>query len=224
MCCVQQRHQILRSAGCSFRSGADALATGHYVCSRLDDSGDRALYRARDRSRDQSYFLFATTRAQLQILRFPLGEMEKAQVRVLARRFGLPVAEKSDSQDICFVPTGRYSDLVERLTPGAARPGDIVHIDGRVLGHHPGVIHYTVGQRRGLGLGGSAAGEPLFVVKLDAVRARVVVGPREALATRRVHLRALNWIGPGTLDHRANGEEIFVQVRSSRPPSKAFFL
>ena len=199
--------------------GADALATGHYVSSRLDASGNRALYRAHDLSRDQSYFLFATTMTQLQLLRFPLGVMEKAQVRALARRFGLPVAEKADSQDICFVPTGRYSDIVEHLSPGAALPGDIVHIDGRVLGRHPGVLHYTVGQRRGLGLGGSSAGEPLFVVKLDAARARVVVGPREALATRRVHLRAINWIGPGTLeDHYAKGEEIFVQIRSSRPP------
>ena len=152
--------------------GADALATGHYVSSRPDASGHRALFRAHDLSRDQSYFLFATTKAQLEVLRFPLGEMDKAQVRALARRFGLPVAEKADSQDICFVPAGRYSDIVERLTPGAALPGDIVHIDGRVLGRHPGVIHYTVGQRRGLGLGGSAAGEPLYVVKLDAARAR----------------------------------------------------
>src|SRR5450631_746487 len=165
--------------------GADALATGHYVSSRLDAFGNRALYRAHDLSRDQSYFMFATTKAQLQFLRFPLGEMEKTQVRVLARRFDLPVAEKADSQDICFVPTGRYSDIVERLTPGAALPGDIVHIDGRVLGCHPGVIHYTVGQRRGLGLGGTIAGEPLFVVKLDAARARVVVGPRASLATLR---------------------------------------
>jgi tRNA-uridine 2-sulfurtransferase len=204
--------------------GADALATGHYACSRLDDTGHRALYRAHDLSRDQSYFLFATTNAQLQILRFPLGEMEKAQVRILARRFGLPVAEKADSQDICFVPTGRYSDLVERLTPGAVLPGDIVHIDGRVLGHHPGVIHYTVGQRRGLGLGGSVAGEPLFVVRLDAARARVVVGPRAALATRRVLLRAVNWIGPGTPERHANGEEIFVQIRSSRPPVLGFLF
>ena len=189
--------------------GADALATGHYVSSRLDASGNRALYRAHDLSRDQSYFLFATTMAQLQLLRFPLG---------------LPVAEKADSQDICFVPTGRYSDIVEHLAPGAVLPGDIVHIDGRVLGRHPGVLHFTVGQRRGLGLGGSSAGELLFVVKLDAARARVVVGPREALATRRVRLRALNWIGPGVLEDHAQGEEIFVQIRSSRPPVQGFLF
>lgn len=204
--------------------GADTLATGHYVCSRPDQTGQRALYRARDLSRDQSYFLFATTKAQLQILRFPLGEMEKAEVRALARKFGLPVADKADSQDICFVPTGRYSDVIERLAPGAASPGEIVHIDGRVLGHHPGVIHFTVGQRRGLGLGGSAAGEPLFVVKLDAAHARVIVGPREALATRKIYLRALNWIGPGTPEQHAKGEEIFVQIRSSRPPVPAYLF
>ena len=204
--------------------GADALATGHYVSSRLDATGNRALYRAHDLSRDQSYFLFATTMAQLQLLRFPLGGMEKAQVRALARRFGLPVAEKADSQDICFVPTGKYTDIVEHLSPGAALPGDIVHIDGRVLGRHPGVLHFTVGQRRGLGLGGTLAGEPLFVVKLDAARARVVVGPREALATRRVRLRALNWIGPGALEDHAQRGEIFVQIRSSRPPVQGFLF
>jgi tRNA-specific 2-thiouridylase len=204
--------------------GADALATGHYVSSGLDASGNRALYRAHDLSRDQSYFLFATTRAQLELLRFPLGVMEKAQVRAFARRLGLPVAEKVDSQDICFVPTGRYSDVVEHLSPGAALAGDIVHVDGRVLGRHPGVLHYTVGQRRGLGLGGSSAAEPLFVVKLDAARARVVVGPREALATRRVLLRAINWIGPGTIEDHAKGEEVFVQIRSSRPPVQGFLF
>jgi tRNA-specific 2-thiouridylase len=201
--------------------GAAALATGHYVSSRVDAAGHRALYRAHDLSRDQSYFLFATTKAQLQLLRFPLGDMEKPEVRALARRFGLPVADKADSQDICFVPTGRYSDLIERLTPGAALPGDIVHIDGRVLGRHPGIIHYTVGQRRGLRLGGFGAGAPLFVVKLDAAQARVIVGPREALATRRVRLGALNWIGPGTLDGHSNRKDLYVQIRSSRPPVQA---
>ncbi|MGQ0445659.1 MAG: tRNA methyl transferase PRC-barrel domain-containing protein, partial [Beijerinckiaceae bacterium] len=201
--------------------GAAALATGHYVSSRADASGNRALYRAHDLSRDQSYFLFATTKAQLQLLRFPLGDMEKAEVRALARRFGLPVADKADSQDICFVPTGRYSDLIERLTPGTAAPGEIVHIDGRVLGRHPGIIHFTVGQRRGLRLGGFATGAPLFVVKLDAARARVIVGPREALATRRIRLGALNWIGPGTLDSHPNEKDLYVQIRSSRPPVQA---
>ncbi|WOJ91054.1 tRNA 2-thiouridine(34) synthase MnmA [Methylocapsa polymorpha] len=201
--------------------GADALATGHYVSSKLDSAGHRALYRAADATRDQSYFLFATTKAQLELLRFPLGDLPKTEVRALARQFGLLVADKADSQDICFVPTGKYSDLIERLSPGAAAPGDIVHVDGRVLGRHSGVIHYTIGQRRGLGLGATAAaaGEPLFVIRLDAAQARVVVGPRRALATRLVRLRSLNWIGPGALDDLdSEGRELFVQVRSSRPP------
>jgi tRNA-specific 2-thiouridylase len=199
--------------------GADVLATGHYVSTKCDESGQRALYRAFDSARDQSYFLFATTKPQLQLLRFPLGDMTKAEVRALARRFGLIVADKADSQDICFVPDGRYSDLIERLSPGAAVPGDIVHIDGRVLGRHAGVIHYTLGQRRGLGLGGVSAGEPLFVVRLDAAAARVIVGPREALATHLLHLRGLNWIGEGAItDIPGDGRELFVQVRSARPP------
>ncbi len=202
--------------------GADVLATGHYVSTRCDDAGQRTLHRAFDSGRDQSYFLFATTKPQLQLLRFPLGDMTKPDVRALARRFGLIVADKADSQDICFVPNGKYSDLIERLSPGAAVPGDIVHVDGRVLGRHAGVIHYTIGQRRGLGLGGANAGEPLFVVKLDAAHARVVVGPREALATRRVLLRGVNWIGEGALDEiSAEGLDIFVQVRSTRPPVAA---
>lgn len=205
--------------------GADLLATGHYVSSRPDSAGQYGLYRPFDTARDQSYFLFATTKAQLQFLRFPLGELEKTQVRALAHRFGLGVADKHDSQDICFVPTGKYSDVIARLQPGAAVPGDIVHIDGRVLGRHAGVIHFTIGQRRGLGLGAfsAGAGEPLFVLKLDAAKARVVVGPRRALATRLVRLRALNWIGPGSLeDLPGEGQEIFVQVRSTRPPVPGF--
>jgi tRNA-specific 2-thiouridylase len=199
--------------------GADVLATGHYVSTKCDETGERALYRAFDGARDQSYFLFATTKPQLQLLRFPLGDMTKPEVRALARRFGLIVADKADSQDICFVPHGKYSDLIERLSPGAAVPGDIVHIDGRVLGRHAGIIHYTIGQRRGLGLGGIGVGEPLYVVKLDAGQARVVVGPREALATHLLHLRDLNWIGEGALkDFPGAGRDLFVQVRSTRPP------
>lgn len=201
--------------------GADVLATGHYVSARPDGRGGRSLYRAADASRDQSYFLFATTRRQLDLLRFPLGEMQKADVRALARRFALPVADKADSQDICFVPTGKYSDFIERLWPEAAVPGEIVHVDGRVLGQHAGVIHYTIGQRRGLGLGAlpASAREPLYVVRLDAAHARVIVGPRTALATRRVHLRQVNWIGDGTLaDVPAHGLEVHVRVRSTRPP------
>ena len=174
--------------------GADVLATGHYVVSEEDGRGGRALYRAADPERDQSYFLFATTREQLTLLRFPLGAMPKPEVRALAREFGLAVADKADSQDICFVPAGHYSEMIERLLPGAAEAGDIVHIDGRVLGRHAGILHYTIGQRRGLGI---AAAEPLYVVALDARAARVVVGPRQALETRRIRLRDVNWIGEG---------------------------
>jgi tRNA-specific 2-thiouridylase len=199
--------------------GADVLATGHYVVSKDDGRRGRALYRAADPERDQSYFLFATTREQLAMLRFPLGGLPKAEVRDLARRQGLAVAQKADSQDICFVPSGRYSQMIERLMPGAANPGDIVHVDGRVLGRHAGIIHYTIGQRRGLGV---AAAEPLYVTALDAVRARVVVGPREALATRRISLRDINWLGDGRLeDIDANGLDIAVRVRSTREPTSA---
>src|SRR5204863_5695593 len=201
--------------------GAGVLATGHYVASRPLPGGGRALYRARDAERDQSYFLFATTREQLGVLRFPLGEKTKAETRELARRFGLAVADKHDSQDICFVPTGRYTEVIERLRPGAAEPGDIVDLNGSVLGRHNGIIHFTVGQRRGIGI---AAGRPLYVVRLDAERRRVVVGPRDALTTRRMALRDLNWIGPGTLDEAlADGRrDVFVKVRSTRPPLPAW--
>src|SRR5271167_2795837 len=163
--------------------GADLLATGHYVVDADDGEGGRALYRAADPDRDQSYFLFATTREQLAMLRFPLGGLPKTEVRELARRHGLAIAQKADSQDICFVPSGRYSQMIERLMPEAVNPGEIVHIDGRVLGRHAGIIHYTIGQRRGLGI---AAAEPLYVTALDARGAKVIVGPREALATRRI--------------------------------------
>jgi len=201
--------------------GAVALATGHYVASRRLADGSRALYRARDEERDQSYFLFATTREQLSFLRFPLGERAKTDVRELARQFGLVVADKHDSQDICFVPTGRYTDIIERLLPGAAEAGDIVDLSGRVLGRHNGIIHFTVGQRRGLGI---AAATPLYVVRLDAATQRVVVGPREALATRRMRLRDVNWIGDGGIDAAlANGGlDVFVKVRSTRPPQPAW--
>lgn len=208
--------------------GAHVLATGHYISSRDDGEGGRALYRAKDAARDQSYFLFATTREQLRMLRFPLGDFTKAQVREMARRFSLDVADKPDSQDICFVPSGRYTDVVERLAPGAAVPGDIVHIDGRVLGRHAGVIHYTIGQRRGLGLGAVVSGrdaEPLFVLRLDAAKAQVVVGPREALETRAIELRDVNWIGAGEFSRLpAEGLEIMARVRSTRPPVAARLL
>jgi tRNA-specific 2-thiouridylase len=201
--------------------GAQALATGHYVASRRLPDGTRALYRARDEERDQSYFLFATTPEQLALLRFPLGERTKAETRELARSFGLSVADKHDSQDICFVPTGRYTEVIERLIPGAAEPGDIVDLDGRVLGRHQGIIHFTVGQRRGLGV---AAGEPLYVVRLDAATRSVVVGPRQALRTTRMQLRDVNWLGDGSIDGAfARGRlDVFVKVRSTRPPQPAF--
>ena len=199
--------------------GADALATGHYIASRLRPDGHRALFRAKDPERDQSYFLFATTQEQIDFLRFPLGDMTKPETRELARAFGLAIAEKSDSQDICFVPTGRYSQIIERLRPDAVEPGDIVHLDGRVLGRHEGIIHYTIGQRRGIGV---AVGEPLYVVDLDAPGRRVIVGPREALETRRMTLRDVNWLGDRPL--AAGVHEICAKVRSTRPPQPARLL
>jgi tRNA-uridine 2-sulfurtransferase len=197
--------------------GAQALATGHYVASRRLPGGGRALYRARDEDRDQSYFLFGTTREQLNLLRFPLGDRTKAETRVLARQFGLTIADKHDSQDICFVPSGHYADMIERLKPGAAEAGEIVDLGGNVLGAHAGIIHFTVGQRRGLGL---ATGSPLYVVRLDAHERRVVVGPREALRMSRIVLRDVNWIGDGSIEEALADDrrEVFVKVRSTRPP------
>ncbi len=196
--------------------GADVLATGHYVQSRLED-GRRRLYRPIDDSRDQSYFLFATTQEQLDFLRFPLGGMSKPAVRELAREFGLEIADKHDSQDICFVPQGKYADVIRKMHPEVHASGEIVHLDGRVLGRHAGIVNYTVGQRRGLGI---AAAEPLYVVKLDPNTAQVVVGPREALMTKTVRLRDVNWLGAEALDTLAagNGMPIEVKVRSTRPP------
>src|SRR5213080_1170908 len=201
--------------------GARVLATGHYVASRPLPAGGRALYRAREEERDQSYFLFATTREQLEVLRFPLGDKTKGETRELARRFGLAVADKHDSQDICFVPSGRYTDVIERLKPGAAEGGDIVDLDGKVLGRHDGIIHFTVGQRRGLKI---AVPSPLYVVRLEAAARRVVVGPREALTTRRMRLREVNWLGENSIEHAlcVGWHEIFVKVRSTRPPQPAW--
>ncbi|MEL6257602.1 MAG: tRNA 2-thiouridine(34) synthase MnmA [Pseudomonadota bacterium] len=195
--------------------GADCLATGHYI--RREDGADGPeLHRAHDASRDQSYFLFATTRDQLAYLRFPLGGLPKTEVRSMADSFNLPVAAKPDSQDICFVPEGSYAKVVETLRPGAGRGGEIVHMDGRVLGEHAGVIHYTIGQRRGLGV---ATGEPLFVVKLDAPNRRVIVGPRDALLTAGLVMEELNWLGHGTLEAAcAAGAPALARVRSTREP------
>ncbi|MEN3142597.1 tRNA 2-thiouridine(34) synthase MnmA [Ochrobactrum sp. WV_118_8] len=198
--------------------GADALATGHYIRSRANGA-HRALYRPVDTDRDQSYFLFATTQEQIDYLRFPLGHLPKAQVREIAEEMGLTVAKKQDSQDICFVPQGKYSDIISKLKPEAANPGDIVHIDGRTLGRHDGIVHYTVGQRRGIGV---ATGEPLYVVHLDAANARVIVGPREALETHKVFLRDINWLGDAPIsDLPEGGTEVFAKVRSTRPPRPA---
>lgn len=198
--------------------GADALATGHYIRSRANGA-HRALTRPVDAERDQSYFLFATTQEQIDYLRFPLGGLSKPEVRAIAEEMGLSVATKQDSQDICFVPRGKYSDIISKLKPEAATPGEIVHLDGRRLGRHDGVMHYTIGQRRGIGV---ATGEPLYVVHLDAENARVIVGPREALETHKVFLRQVNWLGDGPLGELPRGGmEVFAKVRSTRPPRPA---
>lgn len=198
--------------------GADALATGHYIQKR-DGANGPELYRARDGERDQSYFLFATTREQLASLWFPLGGMLKAEVRQIALDLGLIVAGKSDSQDICFVPQGRYSEVIERLKPGSLKPGDIVHVDGRRLGRHSGIINYTIGQRRGLGI---PSRDPLFVVRLSAERNEVVVGPREALRTQSLVLKNVNWLGGEPLDAAAAaGMTVHARIRSSQPPQPA---
>ena len=197
--------------------GADAMATGHYV-RRAIGAGGPELHRGADPARDQSYFLFATTAAQLDYLRFPLGALPKPQVRDAAMALGLSVADKPDSQDICFVPEGNYATLIDKLRPDAAGAGDIVHMDGRTLGRHAGVSRFTVGQRRGLKV---AVGDPLFVVALDPKRKRVVVGPREALLTRALTLKETNWLGDQpTLEHAAKeGLAVFARVRSTRNPS-----
>jgi tRNA-specific 2-thiouridylase len=198
---------------------AQALATGHYVRRVQGDRGPE-LHRAADLSRDQSYFLFATTRAQLAYLRFPLGDLEKSRVRALAGELGMSVADKPDSQDICFVPQGRYVTVVDRLRPRAGEAGEIVHIDGRVLGRHEGISRFTVGQRRGLNV---ALGDPLFVVRLDAARREVVVGPRAALLSRSLRLKETNWLGdePSLEDAAAAGRPVLARVRSTREPSPA---
>lgn len=197
---------------------ADCMATGHYIQRAMGDYGPE-LHSAADANRDQSYFLFSTTPEQLDYLRFPLGHLaSKAETRALAAKYGLAVADKPDSQDICFVPDGNYASVIEKLRPGAAEPGEIVHVDGRVLGTHEGVIHYTVGQRRGLGVGGLA--EPIYVVKLDVDTKQVVVGPKEMLATRTVPVREINWLGDEPIDSRDEWH-LGVKVRSTRPPQEA---
>jgi len=198
--------------------GADCMATGHYIQRKVGPAGAE-LHRAADPVRDQSYFLFSTTREQLEFLRFPLGHLAtKAETRALAAQHGLSVADKPDSQDICFVPDGDYARVIEKLRPGAADPGEIVDLVGRVLGMHEGIIHYTIGQRRGLGIGGLS--EPLYVVRLDPVTRRVIVGPKAALATRTVPVREINWLGDDPFASRKEWE-MSVKLRSTRPPAPA---
>ena len=196
--------------------GADALATGHYA-RRVAGPGGAELHQAVDGARDQSYFLFATTPEQLAFLRFPLGAMPKEHVRAEAERLGLAVAAKPDSQDICFVPSGRYAGVIERLRPGAAEPGNIVDEEGRVLGRHEGVIHFTVGQRRGLGIAGPA---PLYVLAVDAARREVVVGPQAALLRDRVFTGPLTWIG-ADMPATGEGRAVVARLRSSHPGAPA---
>ena len=197
--------------------GAAALATGHYV-RRMPGAAGPTLHSARERARDQSYFLFATRPDELADLRFPLGALTKAATRRLAERFALPVADKPDSQDICFVPGGDYAAVIERLRPGASQSGDIVDLDGRVVGRHDGIVHYTIGQRRGLRLGG---GPPRYVVRLEAKDARVVVGPRSALRCPTIELRDVNWIGAET---PARGLAVTVRLRSTHAGAPATFV
>ena len=197
---------------------ADCMATGHYIQRKMGVNGAE-LHMATDANRDQSYFLFSTTQQQLDFLRFPLGHLaSKAETRAMAARYGLSVADKPDSQDICFVPNGNYAAVIEKLRPGAADPGDIVDMEGNVLGSHNGVIHYTIGQRRGLGIGG--LGDPLYVVKLDPEARHVIVGPREALSTRTVPVGEVNWLGDGPFDG-TEAREVLVRIRSTRPPRAA---
>ena len=182
------------------------------MCAGSQTARGVELHRAADARRDQSYFLFATTPEQLAFLRFPLGGLDKAETRRLAARFALPVAAKPDSQDICFVPNGSYAGVVEKLRPGAAAPGEIVHVDGRVLGRHDGLIHFTVGQRRGLAV---ATGERLYVARLEPETRRVVVGPRSALSCREVELSGVNWLGDGPPPD--GGIELEVKHRAQEP-------
>ncbi len=204
--------------------GAEALATGHYV-RRVEGPGGPELHRAADPAKDQSYFLFATTAEQLAFLRFPLGGLSKPETRALAERFDLPVAAKPDSQDICFVPNGGYASVVEKLRPGAVEPGEIVDLDGQVLGRHDGIIHFTIGQRRGIGIGG---GDPLYVVRLEPESHRVVVGPKSALARDRVRIQALNWLEREPLANAGEGpgRRAQIKLRSAQPASsgEAFAL
>ncbi len=199
---------------------ASALVTGHYIESRAGSDGHRQLVTPADMARDQSYFLFATTQDQVDFLRFPLGRISKTETRAIAAELGLVVADKPDSQDICFVPDGNYAGVIQRLRPDAAVAGEIVHLDGRVLGRHDGIIHFTIGQRRGLHVNQAVAdGEPLYVVRLEAEARRVIVGPREALKRDSITLEQVNWLGDAPLGEVA--QRAFAKIRSTRPPVDA---
>ncbi|MGE0733818.1 MAG: tRNA 2-thiouridine(34) synthase MnmA [Alphaproteobacteria bacterium] len=193
--------------------GAQALVTGHYA-RRVQGPRGAELHAGADLSKDQSYFLFATTPAQLDFLRFPLGGLTKDETRGLAARYALPVASKPDSQDICFVPDGNYASVVAKLRPGAIEPGEIVDLQGHVLGRHDGVINFTVGQRRGLNLG-NVGGEPLYVIRLDPSAHRVIVGPRAALGCAEFHIRDVNWLETAARD--LSGRRVSIKVRSAAP-------
>lgn len=196
---------------------ADCMATGHYIQRKVGTGAE--LHMATDANRDQSYFLFSTTPEQLEYLRFPLGHLaSKAETRALAAKYNLSVADKPDSQDICFVPNGNYAAVIEKLRPGSAEPGDIIDMAGNILGQHRGVIHYTIGQRKGLGIGG--LGDPLYVVRLDPEARHVIVGPRGALSTRTIPLREINWLGDEPFMSRTEWH-LGVKVRSTRPPRPA---
>jgi tRNA-specific 2-thiouridylase len=199
---------------------AVALATGHYIRRTRAADGRAELRSAVDPTKDQSYFLFATTQAQLDFLRFPLGGLTKAETRRLAERFDLPVAAKPDSQDICFVPNGSYARIVEKLRPDAVQAGEIVHLDGTVMGHHDGVLNYTIGQRKGLGIGGRQGDtDPLYVIRLEPERGRVVVGPRDALAVTRIRLSEVNWLDPARLSD--GPRPVRVKIRNTMAPVPA---
>lgn len=198
--------------------GADCMATGHYIQRKIGKEGRAELHQAADLARDQSYFLFSTTQAQLDYLRFPLGHLKtKDETRALAQRFGLSVADKPDSQDICFVPQGKYTDIVEKLRPGAGEAGDIVDMAGNALGRHDGIIHYTIGQRRGLGIGG---GEPLYVVHLDPIKRQVIVGTKKDLGVENIPIKEVNWIGDTPFTANIQ-KKVLVRVRSTRAPMPA---
>ena len=181
------------------------------------------MHRAVDESKDQSYFLFTTTQDQLDFLRFPLGGQDKSVTRKMAIELGLSVASKPDSQDICFVPTGKYTDVIKKLRPDAADPGEVLHVDGRVLGTHEGIMHYTIGQRRGLGIPDGSGQDPLYVLRLDADKKQVIVGPRKKLLKSRIYIKEVNWLGTDMFGANLDGTDIMVKTRSMRPPVGAKF-